>query len=142
MVRVLEDIQLLDRSVVGCPDPKWIVVGRSVVALYPSLGQAAYTEIDRCLLGKPSADPSFRNNLRLWVGFEQAACYPNITCPADTHQKAPPLFPLPSGRIPQARCVPPDHLASFRSPCTQETCYRRRPKASRVSEVPAVTVGL
>jgi hypothetical protein len=70
---VPKDIQLLDRSVVGCPDLKWIVAGKPAVALFPSPGQATYTETDRCFLGKPSADQSFRNSLRLWVGFDETS---------------------------------------------------------------------
>jgi hypothetical protein len=71
MMSVPKDIQLLHRSVVGCPHLKWIVSGKPVVALFPSLGQARYTDSDRCFLGKPSADESFRNSLRLWIGFDE-----------------------------------------------------------------------
>jgi hypothetical protein len=71
MMSLPKDIQLLHQSVVGCPHLKWIVSGKPVVALFPSLGQARYTDSDRCFLGKPSADESFRNNLRLWIGVDE-----------------------------------------------------------------------
>ena len=69
----LDDIQLLEQSLIDCAHLEWIVSGRPVVALFSSLGQAEYTGHDRCYLGQPSIAGKSNDGLRLWIGVDEGS---------------------------------------------------------------------